>query len=1007
MYKQQLPSAIRAVLCGGATLGGLFAFASAQAQDSNKQEPEKKEKKEVAQLDAVEVLGSRIKRTTLETAQPVITINREELDRTGLANIGEILKEIAINGPSLSLNTNNGNTSGIQRVNLRGCGAQRTLVLVNGKRWVNDAGLGGSVDLSSIPTAAIENVEILKDGASSLYGTDAICGVINFTMKRNWNGAAFNAYYGQYDQDDGVTKAGDFTFGHATDRWSVLVNASWKDFQGVSAGNRDISKVPLYGFPANVSTPGRASPTTPYGNFSVGGKTYTLDPSKVGCLPNQACTAKNDFKVYDFLTDGYNFAPVNFLQLPQTTRGLYSEVTYNFADNLRLRVNGFLNKRTGDAQLAAQPLSSGTVTINGVVIPKSYSVSKDSVYNPFGAQINSPTFRPILYPRQYSQDQITRRFSANLEGDFEAFGHPINWDAGGSYGKNKFTLTKTGFEDYRKFVNAVGPSFIKDGKAYCGTPAAPIDGCVPFNMFGGPNGVTPDMFNYVRADLHNIQSYKLENYWANISGPIFALPAGDLAFATGFEYRKESGYDIPDPLTASGNAMNDVPYQPTSGSFNVKEFYAELAIPLLKEVPFAHALDLSLATRHSNYSSFGSTDNPKLSLQWRPIEDLLVRGSWGKGFRAPSIGELYSGVATGRPSTNDPCSIDSPSTVNVPSIRANCAAAGVPTGFKKQNAQSFLSTGGNAKLQPETSKNKTLGFVYAPSFLEGFDTSIDWYNIQISNAIGARSAQSIIDGCYINGIADRCKLITRDPTGQFFNNPGEIINIVGLNQNFKGGLEIEGIDFGLHYKFRTDSYGDFRFNWDNAYIIYYGDIGQPKRGQVNGDGDISEGNTIGRTQITGSSTGSTQFRLRSTLNAVWTLKDFSFSGTLERYSKIVDTCNTATNTAAALKARGVTNFTNYCTDPTFLYNKYSFDTSGKVVAVPSVTPRTTFNPVVYVDIRASYRLPWKGVVSAGIRNLFDKDPPISSDAFANSFDPQYRIPGRFFYASYNQNFDLF
>ncbi|MBS0589844.1 MAG: TonB-dependent receptor [Proteobacteria bacterium] len=996
-----LPSAIRSSLYGAAALSCLVAPASF-AQDK-----QPAEKKETATLDAVEVLGSRIKRTDLETAQPVLTIERAELERTGLTNLGDVLKELAINGPSLSLNTNNGNTSGVQRVSLRACGSNRTLVLVNGKRWISDVGLGGSVDLSSIPMAAIENVQILKDGASALYGTDAICGVVNFNTKRNWSGAQLNTYYGQYDQDDGVTKAADLTIGHKADRWSVLVNASWKDQGLVSAGNRAISAVPIYGFPANVSTPGRASPTTPYGNFSVGGKTLTLDPSKAGCAPNQVCTAAGDFRPYDFSKDGYNFAPVNILTQPQTTKGLFGEATYNLTDNLRVRFNGFLNQRGGNAQLAAQPLSSGSVTIGGVVYPKTLLVSKDSVYNPFGVNITSPTFRPILFPRLYDQNQLTRRFSVDLEGDFEAFDRPFNWDVGASYAKNKFNLIKGNFEDFNKFKLATGPSFILNGKAVCGTPSAPIDGCVPFNLFGGPNGVTADMFNYVKADLRNVQRYRVDNYWANISGPVVALPAGDLSVAVGLEYRKESGSDTPDPLTAAGNALNDVPYQPTHGGYNVKEVYGELAVPILKEAPFAYALDLSVAGRHSDYSSFGSTDNPKVSLQWRPIEDLLVRGSWGKGFRAPSIGELYSGIATGRPSATDPCSATS-ATANVASVQANCAAAGVKPGFKNQNAQTFLSTGGNPLLQPETSTNKTLGFVYSPPFLEGFDVSVDWYNIQLKNQIGSRGAQGIIDGCYINGIADRCKLITRDLTGAMFNNPGEIINIVGLNQNFKGGFEVEGVDFSLHYKFKTENWGDFKLNLDNAYITYLGDLGQLERGQITADGDISGGNGIGKTGSTGASGGSTQFRLRSTFNAVWNYRDFTFSGTLERYSKIVDTCNVATNTAIALAARGITTgYTNYCTNPTFLYDTYKFNSSGQVVSSPQVSPRTTFHPMVYVDIQAAYRLPWKAQVSAGIRNLFDKDPPFSSDAFANSFDPQYRIPGRFFYASYTQNFDLF
>ncbi len=248
MKTVSLRGAIRLAIYGVA-LSGVAATPYVAAQ----------EKTAAASLDVITVLGSRIKRTEAETALPVLTINREELERTGLTQVGDILKELAINGPSLSLNTNNGNTSGIVRVNLRGCGAQRTLVLVNGKRWISDVGLGGSVDLSSIPFAAVDRVEILKEGASALYGTDAICGVINITTRTNWSGEQFKAYYGQYDQDDGMRKAYDFTVGKAEERWSVLFNASYTTQDAVSAANRDIAAVPLFGFPANTSTPGRAS----------------------------------------------------------------------------------------------------------------------------------------------------------------------------------------------------------------------------------------------------------------------------------------------------------------------------------------------------------------------------------------------------------------------------------------------------------------------------------------------------------------------------------------------------------------------------------------------------------------------------------------------------------------------------------------------------------------------------------------------------------------------------
>jgi iron complex outermembrane receptor protein len=988
MQKNTLATVIRVALYSAASIGGLSTVAI--AQDT----PDAAKKDEAMTLDAVTVLGSRIKRTETETALPVLTIDRAELERTGLTQVADILKELSINGPSLSLNTNNGNTSGVTRVNLRGCGSNRTLVLVNGKRWISDVGLGGSVDLSSIPFAAVERVEVLKEGASALYGTDAICGVINITTKSNFSGAQLKAYYGQYDQDDGARKAYDFTFGHATDRWSALLNASYTKQDAVSAGNRAISAVPLYGFGANTSTPGRASTTTPYGRYTVGGVVYTLDPTKPGCQLNQLCTSKSDFKVYDFNTDGYNFAPVNYLNQPEDTKALFGEGTYRILDNLRVRVNGFLDQRGGQAQLAAQPLSPLTIAAN-------------NVYNPFATRITGASFRPINFPRQYNQNQITRRFSAALEGDFEAFGKPFNWDVGASYGKNKFDLVKSGFEFTTKLNEALGPSFIQNGKAVCGTAAAPItsDGCVPWNVFGGPAGVTADMFNFVAATPRNVQSYRTDNYTANISAPIFALPAGDLAVAAGYEYRKERGSDTPDPLTAAGLLLNDVPYLPTKGQYDLNEFYGEVDVPIFKDQPFAKSLDISLAVRRSDYSSFGNTTNPKASLHWQPIDDLLVRGSWGKGFRAPSISELYSGIAQGRPTADDPCSTDS---VAYAAARAACAAAGVPANFKKINAQTFLSTGGNANLKPETSTNKTFGFVYSPSYFEGFDATVDWYNIKIENAIGANSAPTILNNCYLYGVTSYCSLITRDLTGATFANPGEITNILGLNQNFVGGLEVEGFDFALNYKLKTDHYGDFRFNWANAYITYYGDINKPKRGQVNGDGQISSGNTVGQESSVGSSTGAPIFRLRSTLNAQWNINDFSFGGTIEYYSKISETCNTAASTAIALAARGITNFTDYCTEPGRVTNVYSYKSGTNiVVASPLAQPRNTFPSVTYVDLQGSWKAPWKGVITAGIRNLFDRKPPFSSDAFANSFDPQYRIPGRFYYASYQQNFDLF
>ncbi len=291
-------------------------------------------------LKAVEVLGSRIRRVQSETANPVLSFERADIEKTGLTSLAEVLKEISVNGPSLSLNTNNGNTSGNSGVNLRNCASNRTLVLVNGKRWVSDNGLAGSVDLSSIPLAAVERFEVLKDGASALYGSDALCGVINIQTRSDYEGMEVNAYYGEYDEGDGERQSYSVTAGGTNEKFSGMFNVAYTEQKPVFAGDRTISAVPLFGFPANVSSPGRASGTGPFGNFTVTGRgNITLDPTKPGCRANQVCAPASaaDFKPYDFQTDGFNFAPDNYLTQPQKAYSAFGQMGYQVADSIRAK----------------------------------------------------------------------------------------------------------------------------------------------------------------------------------------------------------------------------------------------------------------------------------------------------------------------------------------------------------------------------------------------------------------------------------------------------------------------------------------------------------------------------------------------------------------------------------------------------------------------------------------------------------------------------------------------
>lgn len=950
-------------------------------------------------LDRIEVLGSRIKRADAETALPVLSISRQELEHTGLTQVADVLRELSVNGPSLSLNTNNGNTSGNSSVSLRNCGSNRTLVLVNGRRWVSDNGLGGAADLSSIPMAAVERIDVLKDGASALYGSDAICGVINIQTRTDFDGAQFNAYHGQYGEGDGVRSAYDMTIGGSSDRFSGFLNLAYTKQESVSAADREISAVPLYGFPATVSSPGRASPTGPYGNFTVTGRgNIILDPNRPGCLPNQVCapSTASDFRTFNLLTDGYNFAPDNHLIQPQETYSVFGNVSYQLTDAIRFSSEVFYTNRTGDAQLAAQPLSPLTI-------------SAQSVYNPFGVNITGGSFRPTNFPRVFGQEQDTWRFSAAVDGQFDIGNRYFAWDVGYTYAANKQLQPKNGFYFTTRVNQATGPSFIDStGVARCGTAAAPIAGCVPMNVMGGPAGFTQEMFDYIAVNPKNLQKSTQESIIANLTGDLFQLPGGMAAFAFGLEHRKEFGSSEPDPLTAAGLVLGDNPFLPTRGSYSVDEAYFELQLPLLSDLALAKSLELSLAARYSDYSSFGDTTNPKVSLRWQMNDQLLVRGSWGEGFRAPSVSELYQGFATGRPAFTDVCSAVPANTNfnNNVAVRNACYATGVPVGFVSNLSQTFATTGGNPNLQPETSESKTLGLVYSPSWLSGFDAYVDWYSIVIENSIGALAAQTIINECYLQANPGSCALITRDTTGAVNGNPGEISAIIAQNRNFIGGLETEGFDFGASYRFETDSLGLFQFRLDNTYVSYYGDVDQPSRGQLNGDGRISSGNVVG-TLPSGSSTGAPRHRLRSNLTTTWQYDAFTASATVEYRSRVRESCNNVYNTANALIPYGAAygDLVNLCSDPNRIIDAYSFvPGTSDVIARPARTPSNMLGGTTYTHVQGVWSAPWNAKVTLGVRNLFDKHPPFASDAFANSFDAQYLIPGRFFYMNYQQNF---
>ncbi len=955
-----LSSSIRFALVAGA-VSMLAAPAIAQTPQS----PD-----ETQVLDRVEVVGTRIRQVDIETAQPVLIIQREDLQRTGLTQIGDVLQRLTSMGAGLNQTFNNGG-SGSTFVDLRDLGAARTLVLVNGRRFAPDGdALSGIVDMNSIPTSIIERVEILKDGASAIYGSDAIAGVINIITVREFDGMSATAYFGQNQEGDGATRAADFTVGASTDRASLVMNFSFQENDPISAGDREISRVPQFG--ADFC----ASSTSPAGRIGLVGRpgTWTLTnpaPTAPGVVQSAA-----NIRPFAIPADCYNFAPDNYLLTPQKRHSAYAQLRFNITDNLTFRNEFVYTNRTSDQLLAPIPVTFAGSGLFGANVR--FDVAANSFFNPFGVATTRMQRRiNETGGRRFSQDVDVWHYAGGLEGNFELGSRLFFWDVGYIFSQNQRNDITTGQVNIDRIRAAVGPSF-RDatGVIRCGTPGAIVTGCVPLNLFGGNGSITPEMLAYISTPLMDTFEYKRTSYNANISGDLFELPAGMMAFAAGVERRDESGFDLPDALTATGASSGNI-RQPTAGGFTVDETYAELAVPLLSDVTFAERLDLRLASRYSDYDTFGETTNSSIGLAWKPTADVLVRGNWAEGFRAPAISELFLGASDSFAAVRDPCAGPGQATANrfatlTPDQRARCVALGVPaTGAEQASGQIRTTVGGNVNLTPETATTRTLGLVYSPEWVEGLNLSLDWYEIEIENVITGLGAQTILDACILGGASAQCALITRLP------GTGAVTGLLDVAVN-GASTRVEGFDFGASYLLETD-YGRFALTWDNTYVSEYI--------------TVTESGIPGSPLIysfvgTYYERGALVARLKSNFTVNWDYGDWGATWGMRYTSRMEEDCSDAVNPATQCSSPGPT----------------PFNVDGLASNGLELVPVNELDATIYHDLQGRWTTPWNATLSAGVRNAFDQDPPVSISTFANSFDPHYDVPGRFWYMSYTQRF---
>ena len=955
--------------------------------------------REATTLDRIEVTGSRIRQVDAETSSPVLSIDRAQLEQTGLTSVGDVLFNITSSdgGALRNITTSTNGSDGTQNISLRGLGATRTLVLVNGRRWVTQG--DSTVDLNTIPISVVERIEVLKDGASAVYGSDAIAGVVNVITRTNFEGAEARAYLGQYSKGDGFQEAYDFTLGANTDKINAVLSLSYTDQDPVMAGDREISSVPVFGGGDFESGGLYGSGSTLRGQFvrcatattatstgfrtctPVAGGPYTLERGADG---RQASDFRR-FVSYTFdgsgSSDRYNFAPVNYLLQPIERFNVYGQGTLRLTDSVNANVMATYVKRRSVQQLAEVPL---TMDIRGTSGPQwAFAPTATNVFNPFGQDLRSTNFRmQAVGPRKPSYDNDNIAVTTWFDGAFDLFSRNMYWDAGYSYMESTITTSGENYINLANLRNAVGPSFRDaQGVLRCGTATAIIANCTPFNVFGGADlglgqgVITQDeydrMINYVSYTKNERQKNTTKDYFVNLTGDIVDLPAGPLGFAVGFEHRRTSFANTPDALVAGGFSSDNFS-EPTSGSVNSDEWYAELNIPLLADIPLAKLLEVNLATRASSYDSSGffggETVNPdigddtssKIGLKWQVFDDLMIRGTYSESFRAPSVTDLFAGGGESFPTATDPCN-----TLNyarATTDRARCTANGVPVGGVVQaNSQIRSLVGGNPSLQPEFGETRTLGVVYSPSFVEGLDFSLDWYEIELEDVISFRGAQSVLNGCYRTDAADDipqdqyCSFVVRDSTG----------NIVDLRQtqfNVDQG-KVEGYDFAVKYRMPETSFGKFGFQWDNTYQVE---------------------NTLFGT--VGEYNGAPTWRLRSNLTTTWQKGDFDASWAMRYYSGLDDRCD-----GSFYFEYGITP-AEVCGD--------KFDENGNFLRGETHMPSVTYH-----DVQVGWKTPWNGKVVLGGRNVFSKEPPIARSSFAHSFDGSYDLPeGGFYYMQYTQKF---
>ena len=783
------------------------------------------------------ITGSRVASAGAVSASPLQTIGSAQIQAQGAINVQEVLLQNPTFGTPGISRTNSSfatQSAGVATVNLRNLGEDRTLVLVNGRRFVSGVPGSNAVDLNVIPTQFLDRVDVLTGGASAVYGSDAVAGVVNMIYKTKFDGVQIDGQMGISQYGDGADKQVNILAGKnfADGRGNIMLFGGYskqgtvlKRDRSTEAGSSAIDTTSLGGSvtgnDADLFTPYTLlSGFTPGGRFYAGNQTFSYGSNNT--LTN--CTGVS--------CGGFNRSDYRYLAVPVERFVAAGRANFEFSPAFNVFVEGNYAKTKSNTVIEPFPLSSDLVNIaTGGQVPIQTVVGGVTYRNPFvpDAIFNAATdtdgdgLKDIFFdrrladfgPRTSSASRDLLRFAGGING--KILNDRFNYELYGIYGQTVEHQSGNGQFDSTRFTQALNS--YRDpvtGTIQCADAAARAAGCVPANIYG--IGALAPAANYLAVPVTLASRITQAVAGGSITGKLFSIFGADpIGISIGGEYRRETSSNTFDLLTQLGlNGNNALP--PTAGSFDVYEGFAEAIVPLLQDRPFFHSLSVRGAVRASRYSTVGSTLSYNFGGEWAPTRDIRFRVMKARSVRAPNISELFSAPQQDFPSgLQDPCAGITAATTGTlatncraaPGVAANIAANGAFT-VSQADLQGITSFGGgNPNLQEEKGDSFTAGVVVNPRSIFGLRNlviSVDYFNIRIKDAIVTTPLQFILNQCYNQSVQSFCSLVVRRAAAVGANSAGSL-DEVNTSPTNSGGAKTSGIDTVVDWRTNLDGLG--------------------------------------------------------------------------------------------------------------------------------------------------------------------------------------------------------